>query len=253
MVRDRIAGLTGGVRAGADGVDVASPDGRRRQLGQGAGEALSRARCGGIDQLVTVGGLDRRPRASARDEHHSRHRGAEANYTNPLIEPPDSGIGRSRGGLVANIYQLIDGNGLLLVTLITPGRAGDSPMFLPIRAHLRVSRAVGRPRTRPDAVRADKAYSSRAIRGHPRSRGIRAVISELDDQIGHRKRRGSRGRGPVGLEAADYKNRNVTERRSCHPKQWRGLATRSDKHASPTAPPWSSTPLSHGKAMSDRC
>ena len=48
---------------------------------------------------------------------------------------------------------------------------------------------------------------------------------------GHRKRRGSRGGRPVGLDAADYKNRNVIERRYCHIKQWRGLATRCDKHA----------------------
>ncbi|WP_295779862.1 transposase [uncultured Microbacterium sp.] len=86
-------------------------------------------------------------------------------------------------------------------------------------------------RTRPDAVRGDKAYSSRAIRGHLGSRKIKAVIPEPDDQKGHRKRRGSRGGRPVGLDAADYRNRNVVERSYCHLKQWRGLATRYDKHA----------------------
>ncbi len=104
-------------------------------------------------------------------------------------------------------------------------------MFLPLMAHLRVARPVGRPRTRPDAVRGDKAYSSRAIRGHLRSRGIKAVIPEPSDQQGHRKRRGSRGGRPVGLDAVDYRNRNVIERRYCHIKQWRGLATRYDKLA----------------------
>ena len=59
----------------------------------------------------------------------------------------------------------------------------------------------------------DKAYSSRAIRGHLRARGIKAVIPEPSDQQGHRKRRGSRGGRPVGLDAADYKGRNVIERR----------------------------------------
>ena len=48
---------------------------------------------------------------------------------------------------------------------------------------------------------------------------------------GHRKRRGSRGGRPVCLDAADYKGRNVIERRYCHIKQWRGLATRYDKLA----------------------
>lgn len=104
-------------------------------------------------------------------------------------------------------------------------------MLLPLLAQLRVARSVGRPRTRPDSVRGDKAYSSRAIRAHLRGRGIAAVIPEPRDQQGHRKRRGSRGGRPVGLDAADYKNRNVIERRFCHTKHWRGLATRYDKHA----------------------
>jgi transposase len=133
--------------------------------------------------------------------------------------------------LSTKIHQLVDGNGLPLVTLVTPGQAGDSPMFLPLMQQLRVGREVGRPRTRPDAVRGDKAYSSRAIRTHLRSRGIKAVIPEPDDQKGHRKRRGSHGGRPVALDAGDYKNRNVIERRYCHIKQWRGLATRYDKHA----------------------
>lgn len=140
-------------------------------------------------------------------------------------------MGRSRGGLSTKIHQLVDGNGLPLVTLVTPGQAGDSPMFLPLMAQLRIARTAGRPRTRPDAVRGDKAYSSRAIRGHLRSRGITAVIPEPDDQKGHRKRRGSRGGRPPGFDAENYRGRNVIERRYCDTKQWRGLATRYDKHA----------------------
>ena len=87
--------------------------------------------------------------------------GAGSNYTNPGVEPPDHAVGRSRGGLSTKIHQLVDGNGLPLVALLTAGQAGDSPMFLPLMGHLRVARPVGRPRTRPDAVRGDKAYSSR--------------------------------------------------------------------------------------------
>ncbi|MAY48461.1 MAG: IS5/IS1182 family transposase [Microbacterium sp.] len=161
----------------------------------------------------------------------TRLTGAGSSYKNLTIEPPDHGIGRSRGGLSTKIHQLVDGRGLPLVTLITPGQAGDSPMLLPLMAQLRVTRRVGRPRTKPDALRADKAYSSRAIRAHLRARRIKAVIPEPDDQKGHRKRRGSRGGRPVKLDATDYKNRNVIERRYCHTKQWRGLATRYDKHA----------------------
>lgn len=49
----------------------------------------------------------------------------------------------------------------------------DSPMLLPMLGQLRVERVgPGRPRVRPDALRADKAYSSRAICAHLREHGI---------------------------------------------------------------------------------
>ena len=126
---------------------------------------------------------------------------------------------------------MVDGHGLPLVIAVAPGQANDAPALLPLLSQLRVGRAAGRPRTRPDRLRGDKAYSSRAIRTHLRQRGIVAVIPEPADQIGHRKRRGSRGGRPPGFDAQDYRNRNVIERRFCHLKQWRGLATRYDKLA----------------------
>lgn len=105
-------------------------------------------------------------------------------------------------------------------------------MFPVLMQHLRIGRrGPGRPRTRPDAVRGDKAYSSRAIRTHLRDRGIQAVIPEPADQQGHRKRRGARGGRPPAFDAADYRGRNVIERSFCDTKQWRGLATRYDKLA----------------------
>ena len=114
---------------------------------------------------------------------------------------------------------------------MSAGQANDAPAALPLLAQLRVTRPIGRPRTRPDRFRGDKAYSSRAIRGHLRERGITAVIPQPSDQIGHRQRRGSHGGRPPAFDAADYRNRNVVERRFAHLKQWRGLATRYDKLA----------------------
>lgn len=80
-------------------------------------------------------------------------------------------------------------------------------------------------------VLADKAYSSRAIRGHLRSRGIISVIPEPDDQKGHRRRRGSAGGRPVTYDCTAYRGRNVIERAFNAFKHWRGVATRYDKHA----------------------
>ena len=89
----------------------------------------------------------------------------------------------------------------------------------------------GRPRTRPDALLGDKAYSSHANRELLRSKRIKTVIPQPSDQIAHRQRRGSAGGRPPDFDAAAYKDRNVVERSFNDYKQWRGLATRYDKLA----------------------
>jgi transposase len=99
------------------------------------------------------------------------------------------------------------------VIAVTPGQAGDSTQLMALLAELRVDRLAGGPaRTTPTALRGDKAYSSKAIRSMLR-------------------RRGSRGGRPVTFDKQDYKNRNVVERGFNQLKNWRGLATRYDKHA----------------------
>jgi transposase len=105
-------------------------------------------------------------------------------------------------------------------------------MLGPLLASIRVPRhGPGRPRTRPDAVLGDKAYSARAHREHLRHRHITTVIPEPADQIGHRRRRGSAGGRPVNFDAVAYRGRNVVERAFNRFKNWRAIATRYDKHA----------------------
>jgi len=134
--------------------------------------------------------------------------------------------------LTSKIHHLVDGRGRPLVVLVGAGQSHDGPGFEPLLAHLQVDRpGGGRPRTRPDRVRADKAYSSRATRALLRRRGIGAVIPEPSDQIANRKRRGSAGGRPPAFDAEDYKGRNVVERNFNDVKQWRALATRYDKLA----------------------
>ena len=94
---------------------------------------------------------------------------------------------------------------------------------------IRVRGAVGRPRTRPDAVAGDKAYSSRGNRDHLRKRHIRAVIPEKSDQAANRKKKGARGGRPVGHDADLCRERNTAERLINKLKAWRGIATRCDK------------------------
>lgn len=94
---------------------------------------------------------------------------------------------------------------------------------------LRIARlGPGRPRLRPDAVLADKAYSNRTIRQHLRARGIKAVIPlKLDQQAG-RRRRGTRGRLPA-FDTETYRERNVVERAVNKLRGTRAVATRYDK------------------------
>jgi transposase len=94
---------------------------------------------------------------------------------------------------------------------------------------IKIRLPVGRPRTRPDAVAADKAYSCRANRAYLRRRRIKAVIPEKVDQAANRKKRGSRGGRPVTHDSDLYKQRNTAERCINRMKEWRALAFRFDK------------------------
>lgn len=105
-------------------------------------------------------------------------------------------------------------------------------MFNAVLDAVRIPRAgQGRPRTRPDRVLADKAYSSRAIRAWCRRRNIAVTIPERADQVANRLRRGSRGGRPPAFDKETYKHRNVVERCFNRLKQFRAIATRFDKLA----------------------
>jgi hypothetical protein len=54
------------------------------------------------------------------------------------------------------------GNCRPLAFVLTPGQAGDAPAFADVMARVHVPCRRGRPRSRPDVLLADKAYSSRA-------------------------------------------------------------------------------------------
>lgn len=90
---------------------------------------------------------------------------------------------------------------------------------------------AGRPRTRPDRVLADKAYTSRRNRRYLRRRGIPHTIPERLDQQRHRKNRGSRGGRPTGFDSERYKKRNTVERTINRLKGFRAVATRYEKRA----------------------
>src|ERR1700755_1416431 len=97
----------------------------------------------------------------------------------PGDEPADHGLGRSRGGWTTKIHLGSEQGRKPMSLLITGGQRGDSPQFVRVLERIRVPRpGAGRPRTRPDRVLADKAYSSRGNRAHQRRRGILCDIPE---------------------------------------------------------------------------
>jgi transposase len=117
-----------------------------------------------------------------------------------------------------------------LARITTAGQRGDCPQFIALMGRLRIARrGQGRPRIRPGAALADKAYSSAANRAYLRKRGIKAVIPVKEDQKAHRRRRGRSGGRPPAFDRTQYKDRNSVERCFNKLKQYRAVATRYDK------------------------
>jgi transposase len=116
--------------------------------------------------------------------------------------------------------------------LLGAGQGGDNPQLLPLLDQITVRRdGPGRPRSRPERVLADKAYSHPSTRTALRARGIKFTSPEKSDQIARRRAKGSRGGRPPTFEQASYAGRNVVERCFNRLKQSRDLATRYAKRS----------------------
>jgi transposase len=140
------------------------------------------------------------------------------------------GLGRSRGGLTSKIHLAVDGRGLPMSILVTPGQAGDNPQLLPLLDQVSVRPpGPGRPRSRPRRVIADKAYSHPSTRTSLRARAIAFTCPERSDQIARRSAKGPAGGRPPAFDPNIYKERNVVERCFARLKQFRALATRYAK------------------------
>ncbi|WP_425556150.1 transposase [Kitasatospora nipponensis] len=156
----------------------------------------------------------------------------------PASEPSHYAIGRSRGGLTTKVRLAADGHCRPLCFVLAPGQASDAPAFEYVMAALRVPRQVGRPRTWPHVVLADRAYSSRAIREHLHKRSSRTVIPQPADQIANSKHRGRSGSRPTAFNREAYKQRNTVER-CINPEELArpGYPLRDDRHRIPGGVP----------------
>jgi transposase len=227
-----VAGPARTVRSLADRLRAILALGDGWDLGEAAGTRADPRRRRGQGRVDRLGRLDHQSGPPACRRRPQKGEADWDKLEDPQRSAARQALGRSRGGLTTKIHLAVDGRGLPLSIVLTAGNSHDATSFAAVLDGIRIPRVgKGRPRTTPDQVLADKAYSSRTIRALLRRRGIAVTIPERRDQIANRHRRGSLGGRRPAFDKAAYRERNVVERCFNRLKQFRAIATRFDKLA----------------------
>lgn len=122
----------------------------------------------------------------------------------------DHGMGRSRGGLTSKIHALVDADGRPVALRLTGGQVLDACE----------AEALMEAMPEGATLLGDKGYDSNAIRETAAKRNCWANIPNRSN----RKER-------FAFSPWLYRQRNLVERFFNRIKQFRGIATRYDKHA----------------------
>jgi hypothetical protein len=200
-----VAGCSGLLWAVADGVWLVSALATQRDMEEDPGRTASSCGRGGVDRLGCECGFHGLSGAPARGGCAEKGDLQVESPGGVDVEPADHGLGRSRGGFSTKTHLATEQGQKPLSLVVTAGQRGDSPQFTAVLEGICVARiGPGRPRTTPDRVLGDKAYSSRANRTYLRQRGIACTIPEPADQIRNRKNKGRRGGRPPTFDPEIY-------------------------------------------------
>jgi transposase len=118
-------------------------------------------------------------------------------------------LGRSRGGFGTKVHAAVNGLGLPVKLVLTPGQAADVTQAETLIAGVPFEVAI-----------ADKGYDSQRLVRTIRARGAEAVIPAR-----------SNSRTPRVIDNDRYKDRNLAERFWARVKVYRRVATRYEKTA----------------------
>jgi transposase len=88
----------------------------------------------------------------------------------------DHGFGRSRGGFGTKVHLATDSSRLPLSFCLAGGQAHESRYAKTLLDRVGIIRKSGHLKSRPNAVLADKGYSSQHFREHLKIKGIKVVI-----------------------------------------------------------------------------
>ena len=121
-------------------------------------------------------------------------------------------------------HLVVDGNGTPLAMTLSAGHRHEMTMARQTIEEIHVPKPVGRPRTRPGALAADKGYDASWFRDWLRSRGIRASIPRRS----YGKPRPGR---PVLYEKKLSGHRWVVERTFGWLNNWRGISVRYARYS----------------------
>jgi transposase len=131
-----------------------------------------------------------------------------------------SAVGKTKRGKGTKWMVLVDGQGLPLGVRLESASPGEATLAEATLAEVRVPRAKGRPRQKPNRVIADRAYDSDPLRERLKTRGIELIVPYRSNS---RHRRYEDGR-----KLRRYKRRWIIERTNAWLGQFRRLLVRHE-------------------------